>query len=113
MRRGARGGRNVPFGGDGHAALETSMRRTIETVAILAASFALAAQAAAQDCDRQCLIDLADAYVAAMVAHDPGRVLLAANVVMVENATRIRPGEGHEIEAIGITVPYASPTGWE
>ncbi|HEX6994691.1 MAG TPA: hypothetical protein VF339_11160 [Gammaproteobacteria bacterium] len=70
------------------------MRRTIETAAILCAALALSSQAAAQDCDRQCLIDLADDYVAAMVAHDPSRVPLASNVVIVENITRIRPGEG-------------------
>lgn len=50
--------------------------------------------AAAQDCGRQCLIDLADDYVAAMVAHDPSRVPLARNVAMVENVTPIDPGEG-------------------
>jgi len=50
--------------------------------------------AIAQDCSRQCLIDLADDYVAALVAHDPARVRLARNIAMVENLAPIEPGEG-------------------
>lgn len=61
-------------------------------------SLALAAPLAAQDkpgpCDRQCLIDLSDKYVAALVAHDPAKVPLAANAVSVENMKAIKPGEG-------------------
>jgi hypothetical protein len=45
-------------------------------------------------CDRQCLRTLADRYVAALVAHDPAQVPLAADVKMVENLVRIKPGEG-------------------
>ena len=45
-------------------------------------------------CDRQCLIDMADGYIAAMVAHDPKKAPLASDVVMVEQQKRIRPGEG-------------------
>lgn len=44
--------------------------------------------------DRQALIDLADAYVAALVAHDPSRVPLARDVRTVENLHPIQPGEG-------------------
>lgn len=49
---------------------------------------------AAKTCDRQCLQMLADTYIAALVAHDPRKVPLAANVRIVENAKRIQPGEG-------------------
>lgn len=45
-------------------------------------------------CDRDCLKALADSYVAALVAHDPRKVPLAPNVVMVENSKRIQPGSG-------------------
>ena len=45
-------------------------------------------------CDRQCLIDATDAYVAALVAHDPAQAPLASSVVFVENVTRMQPGEG-------------------
>ncbi|MGH8260549.1 MAG: hypothetical protein ACREUG_12790 [Steroidobacteraceae bacterium] len=53
-----------------------------------------AAQSAGKTCDRDCLKSLADSYIAALVAHDPGQVPLAANVWMVQNAKHIRPGEG-------------------
>jgi hypothetical protein len=53
-------------------------------------------QAAAADkaLDRAGLIRLADDYVAALVAHDPGKASLAPDVKTVENAKRIKPGEG-------------------
>ena len=62
------------------------------------AGLALAAPVAGQDkqgpCDRQCLIDLCDRYVAALVAHSPKAVPLAANLVTAENLKVIKPGEG-------------------
>jgi hypothetical protein len=63
---------------------------------LVAAAFALALPAAAQaqDCDRACLIKMADDYAAALVAHDPSRVPLAADAVTVENAKRLARGEG-------------------
>jgi hypothetical protein len=45
-------------------------------------------------CDRDCLKALADSYIASFVAHDPGKVPLAADIRIVENAHRIKPGEG-------------------
>src|SRR5690606_26394706 len=45
-------------------------------------------------CDRQCLIDATDAYIAAMGAHDPSRAPLAENLAFVENITKMQPGEG-------------------
>ena len=48
----------------------------------------------AADCDRVCLISLADKYFAALAAHDPQKVPLADGVKTVENAKRISPGEG-------------------
>jgi hypothetical protein len=64
-----------------------------------AAPAATAEQAAAPapvavTCDRQCLIAATDAYVAAIVAHDPSQAPLAANAVLVENVTKKQPGEG-------------------
>ncbi|MEP9383162.1 hypothetical protein [Nocardioides sp. KR10-350] len=44
--------------------------------------------------DRQGLIALTDAYVAALVAHDPSQVPLAHDVRTVENLQPIQPGEG-------------------
>jgi len=50
--------------------------------------------AAAVACNRQCLIDATDAYVAAMVAHDIAKAPLSDEIVFVENITKMRPGEG-------------------
>jgi hypothetical protein len=62
---------------------------------LLAALVACVAEAAPPaTCDRDCLHELADDYVAALVAHDPARVPLARDVRMVENIQRIKPGEG-------------------
>ncbi len=49
---------------------------------------------APKTCDRDCLERLADNYIAALVAHDPHKVPLAADIKTVENAKRISPGEG-------------------
>lgn len=51
-------------------------------------------QAAEAALDRAGLLKLADAYLAALVAHDPGKVPLAGSARLVENVTRIKPGEG-------------------
>ncbi|MBT2133054.1 hypothetical protein KK137_01800 [Croceibacterium sp. LX-88] len=59
-----------------------------------AMALALPATAQAQDCDRACLIAMADNYAAALVAHDPSRAPLASNVVTVENIKKIGSGEG-------------------
>jgi len=50
--------------------------------------------AAPTTCDRECLNTMADNYLASLVAHDPHKVPLAADVKIVENAQRIQPGEG-------------------
>ena len=63
-------------------------------LALAALALNSAADAADKICDRTCLRNLADSYVAALVAHDPSRVPLARDVRMVENIQRIRPGEG-------------------
>jgi hypothetical protein len=63
----------------------------------LTATTALAAQkapAAPATCDRDCLLNLADSYFGALVAHDPGKVPLASDVKVVENVKRIKPGDG-------------------
>jgi hypothetical protein len=52
------------------------------------------AAAAPVACNRQCLIDATDAYVAALVAHDIAKAPLSDQIAFVENATRTKPGEG-------------------
>jgi hypothetical protein len=64
-----------------------------------------AAQAVA--CDRDCLIDLTDAYLAALVAGDPAAVPLAADIAFVENVTRMQPGEGLWATAVSAPTDFA------
>jgi hypothetical protein len=45
-------------------------------------------------CDRACLIKTANDYLAALVAHDPSDVKLAADLKFVENTERLKAGEG-------------------
>ena len=71
-------------------------KRIAGLAAAALAALAVMAQAAAADktLDRPGLIKLADDYFGALVAHDPGKVPLASDVKTVENAKRIKPGEG-------------------
>lgn len=66
----------------------------IGMAALAFGSGALAAQPAPQSCDRQCLLNLADNYLAGLVAHDASKVAFAPDAKLVENAKRIRAGEG-------------------
>ena len=73
----------------------TLLLATLAMAACIATADAKTAKApAAKTCDRACLLALADTYIAALVAHDPSKVPLAANVRIVENVKRIQPGEG-------------------
>jgi hypothetical protein len=63
--------------------------------AVLGAGLMATASAAAPDpCNRSCLKDLTNSYLAALVAHDPSKVPLATDVKFVENVTPMKPGEG-------------------
>jgi hypothetical protein len=50
--------------------------------------------AAPVGCDRQCLIAVTNAYVAALVAHDASKAPLSDEIRFVENVTKMKPGEG-------------------
>ena len=62
-------------------------------LAVLAMSTQNVSQAAST-CDRACLKGMVDSYLAALVAHDPSRVPIAADARFVEDTVRIKPGEG-------------------
>jgi hypothetical protein len=70
------------------------MKKIMTVVPVFITALCLSAITQARDCDRQCLIKLADDYVAAMVAHDPEQVPLSPNIRIVENIKQIKPGEG-------------------
>jgi hypothetical protein len=52
------------------------------------------AQAASGVCDRTCLTNMADQYVAAMVKHDPSGLPLAPGYKYTENTAEIKLGDG-------------------
>jgi len=56
--------------------------------------------------DRAALVKLADDYLAALVAHDPKKVPLAADFKFVENVTRMQPGEGLWKTASAVPTTY-------
>jgi hypothetical protein len=68
----------------------------IATLLVLVASGTgvLAQQPRTEPCDRTCLNARVDAYLAALVAHDPSRVSIAPGAKFVENITAKKPGEG-------------------
>ena len=64
-------------------------------VAAISTTAALGQELAEREaCDRACLNGLVDSYLAAVVAHEPAGVPIAANARFVENAAAIRVGEG-------------------
>ena len=73
---------------------------TIAAIVSLAVA-CLAGEAAAQapariatDCDRACLDALVRDYLAAVVAHDPSRLPLSADVKYTENEQALDVGDG-------------------
>ena len=65
-------------------------------LAILAVCVAYdgAVAAKSKQCDRDCLNGMVDRYLAALVAHNPKKVPIAAHVKFVENLAPTKPGEG-------------------
>jgi hypothetical protein len=45
-------------------------------------------------CDRACMENVMNQYLAALVAHDPKRLPLSKDVMYTENAQRVEPGDG-------------------
>jgi hypothetical protein len=52
------------------------------------------ARSAERGCDRTCLNGFVDGYLAAMVAHDPSRLLVASEVKFTEDGVRLELGDG-------------------
>ena len=88
--------------------------------ALLAGAFVAGPAMAGKTCDRACLVRATDAYVAALVAHDPAKAPLATNVAFVENAQRVKIGEGlwktttsgPTTFSIHVPDPVAQSAGW-
>jgi hypothetical protein len=72
-----------------------TMRSFLKSAVLLTfAAAAISTAASAAKCDRACLNQTVDAYIAAMVAHNPSQVAFATSVKFVENTVPMKPGEG-------------------
>jgi hypothetical protein len=70
-------------------------RLLLALVVVLSPGIALAqAQPAGGACDRACLVGFIDQYLDALVAQDPTRLPVAANVKFTENGQRLTLGDG-------------------
>ena len=70
------------------------MRKLTTVAGAAVVAFACTGVHAADSCDRACLTGIADAYLAAIAAHDPKKAPLSTDVVFVENIKRAKPGAG-------------------
>jgi hypothetical protein len=83
-------------------------RSSFVVATALALAITLHLTAAAQptrvpaDCDRRCLETLIDRYLDALVAHDPSRLPLSADVKYTENEQELQVGDGFWQTATGI-----------
>ncbi|HXS28474.1 MAG TPA: hypothetical protein VN730_12485 [Steroidobacteraceae bacterium] len=77
-------------------AAAAAMAFILAAAALLADAPPARAEAAPEPrpCNRACLDHVVDAYLAALVAHDPSRVPIAADAKFVENTKPTIPGEG-------------------
>jgi len=89
------------------------MKKTMFGLAVTLAATVAPAFAQSASCDRACLNRIADAYIAALVAHDPAKAPLAPGVKFTEQAQVRSIGEGLWKTAVeGPTtfrVPVADP----
>src|SRR5262245_40311436 len=74
--------------------MNTKQTARLAAAALITVTGLAQAADAGKPLDRAALIKLANDYLVALVAHDPGKVPLASDVKTVENAKRIKPGEG-------------------
>src|SRR5579862_8199645 len=74
-------------------------------MAVAPAATPLPANVGTGDCDRACLQGLAEQFIAALLAHDPGRVPLAKGVRYSENSVPLPIPDGFWKNATGVR-PY-------
>lgn len=71
-----------------------TVSRRLFGFALTTAGLLYASTASAEpDCDRQCLVGQAEAYLSALAAHDPSRLTFAPDVRFTENSVALSPGE--------------------
>lgn len=78
------------------------MRTMLAALAILTGSVQAATGPIPLNCNRACLEDLVNQYLAAVVAHDPKRLPLSADVMYTENDQVMEVGDGFWKTAEGV-----------
>jgi hypothetical protein len=63
-------------------------------ISVVAALLTLNAEGADNDCNRQCLQEITQQYLNALIKHSPGAAPLASKIRYTENAVDVPPGEG-------------------
>jgi hypothetical protein len=66
------------------------------------------------NCNRACLENLIDQYLTAVVAHDPKKLPLSADVKYMENyqVLLIEEGKIRRVEMVGPSVPFHMTSPW-
>ena len=84
------------FGRPGPLTVSSPCRAVLAcaALALLAACAAQPGQGGAADCDRACLKGQIDGYLAALIAHDPGRLKLARDARFTEDTVEKPLGDG-------------------
>lgn len=77
------------------------MNKLATSPAVFLVTLCAALQAAEPPCERACLVEIADQYLAAIAAHDLKKAPLSDEIVFVENLKRTRPGQGLWADAAG------------
>ncbi len=82
---------------------------------LLAGCAGLSNPGAAAGCNRACLLGAMDQYLAAVVAHEPGRIARTSGFRETQNAVDADPGTGiwASAQRLGHGVRYADPTSGE
>lgn len=85
------------------------------TILLLAGCAGLPRSGVASSCDRACLLGAVDQYLAAVVAHDPGRIARASGFRETQNAVDASAGSGiwSSAQRLGHGMRYADPTSGE
>jgi len=68
--------------------------RALAILLFAIAVLSVARSSPAAQCNRACLESTVGNYMAALVAHDPSRVKFSPDVLFVENAVAMKPGDG-------------------
>jgi hypothetical protein len=78
--------------------------------AVVLTSSSAAAQGAGAACDKACLLSTADAYLAALVAHDPSKAPMAPNAKFTEQTNVLKVGEdGLWKSAVSVSPTFKIP----